>query len=149
MSGYDLPNNYIDNPEALLRKKWSYAASSSATPPTVKPDEPAPSATPNMAKTLRDYSTPAVANVHVGPVVNTRNGNFELHTSLIMMVQTRQFHGLPSEDTNVHLQYFLELCDTIVIKDVASESIKLRLFPFSLLGKAKQWFYKEKKAIKT
>ena len=26
-----------------------------------------------------------------------------------------------------------------------SVNIKLRLFPFSLLGKAKQWFYKEKK----
>jgi hypothetical protein len=102
-----------------------------------------------MAKTLRDYSTPDVANVPVGPAVNTENGNFELRTSLIMMVQASQFHGLPSEDANVHLQHFLELCDTIIIKDVTPESIKLCLFPFSLLGKAKQWFYKEKKAIKT
>ena len=30
-----------------------------------------------------------------------------------------------------------------------TSSIKLRLFPFSLAGKAKQWFYKEKKAINT
>jgi hypothetical protein len=82
-------------------------------------------------------------------VINTRNENFKLHTSLITMVQARQFHGLPSEDTNTHLQHFLELCDTIVIKDVAPESIKLHLFPFSLLGKAKQWFYEEKEAIKT
>jgi hypothetical protein len=52
------------------------------------------------------------------------------------------------EDTNAHLQHFLELCDTSVIKDIAPESIKLRLFPFSLSGKAKQWFYK-KEAIKT
>jgi hypothetical protein len=59
MSSYDLPYNYVDNPEALLRKKQSCAASSSATPPTVEPDEPAPS--PSMAKTLRDYSTPTVA----------------------------------------------------------------------------------------
>jgi hypothetical protein len=90
-----------------------------------------------MAKTLRDYSTPDVANVPVGPAVNTENGNFELRTSLIMMVQASQFHGLPSEDANVHLQHFLELCDTIIIKDVTPESIKLCLFPFSLLGKAK------------
>jgi hypothetical protein len=40
-----------------------------------------------MAKTLRDYSIPAVANVPVGPAVNTGNGDFELHTSLITMVQ--------------------------------------------------------------
>ena len=56
---------------------------------------------------------------------------------------------MPSEDVNAHLQHFLELCDTIVIKDIALESIRLRLFPFSLSGKAKQWFYKEKEAIKT
>ena len=102
-----------------------------------------------MAKTLRDYFTPAVANVPIRPTVNIGDVNFELRTGLIMMVQANQFHGLPSEDVNTHLQHFLELCDTIVIKDVAPESIKLRLFPFSLLGKAKQWFYKDKEAVKT
>ncbi|XP_066351491.1 uncharacterized protein [Miscanthus floridulus] len=102
-----------------------------------------------MAKTLRDYSTPAIANVPVGPTINVRNRNFELRTGLIMMVQANQFHGLPSEDTNAHLQHFLELCGTIIIKDVAPESLRLCLLPFSLSGKAKQWIYKEKEAIKT
>jgi hypothetical protein len=80
---------------------------------------------------------PAVANVPVGPAINTGNGNFELCTSLITMVQASQFHGLPSEDANAHLQHFLKLCNTIVIKDVAPESIKFHLFPFSLSRKAK------------
>ena len=31
-----------------------------------------------------------------------------------------------------------------MIRGVATDTIKLRLFPFSLLGKAKQWFYKIK-----
>jgi hypothetical protein len=72
--------------EALLRKKWSCVASSSATPPI---DEltPAPSATPIMAKTLHDYSIPALANVLVGLAVNTGNGDFELCSGLITMVQ--------------------------------------------------------------
>ena len=65
------------------------------------------------------------------------------------MVQASQFCGLPSEDSSAHLQHFLELCDTIVIKDIAQASIRLRLFPFSLTGKVKQWFYKEKEAIST
>jgi hypothetical protein len=47
------------------------------------------------------------------------------------------------------LQHFLELCDTIIIKDVTPASIRLRLLPFSLAGKAKQWFYKDKEAINT
>jgi len=35
----------------------------------------------------------------------------------------------------------------IIIKDVTLESIRLRLFPFSLLGKVKVWFYKEHDAV--
>ena len=35
------------------------------------------------------------------------------------------------------------------MKDVTPKIIKLRLFPFSLLGRAKQWFYKEREAINT
>jgi hypothetical protein len=65
------------------------------------------------------------------------------------MVQASPFCGLPSEDANAHLQQFLELCDTIVIKDVAPEAIKLHLFPFSLVGKAKQWFYKDTEVVDT
>jgi hypothetical protein len=65
------------------------------------------------------------------------------------MMQANQLYGLPREDASAHLQHFLELCNTIVIKDVAPASIRLRLFPFSLMGKAKQWFYKEKEAINT
>ena len=102
-----------------------------------------------MAKSLHDYSTPTIANVPARPVVNVGDGNFKLHTNLIMMVQANQFHGLPSEDANVLLQHFLELCDTIIIKDVTPESIRLHLFPFSFSRKAKQWFYKEKEAVKT
>ena len=127
--------------------KWTHAASSSATPSTDELVTPTPSATLSMAKTLRDYSTLVVANVPIGPAVNIGDGKFELHTSLITMVQANQFHGLPSKVTNVHLQPFLELCDTIVIKDVAPKSIRLHLFPFSISGRAKQWFYKEQKAV--
>jgi hypothetical protein len=47
------------------------------------------------------------------------------------------------------LAQFLELCDIIIIKDITPEAIRLHLFPFSLVGKAKQWFYKDKKAINT
>jgi hypothetical protein len=72
---------------------------------------------------------------------------FELRTRLIKMVQANPFYGLPSEDTNAHLQHFLELCDIIIMKDVAPENIRLCLFPFSLLRKAKQWFYKGKEAV--
>jgi len=132
MSGFNLPANFNSNPEALLRKKWTRAVSSSATLPTVEPITPTPSISTTMARSLRDYSTPAVANVPVGPAVSTGNGNFELRSGLLTMVQANQFCGLPSEDAKMHLQNSIEMCETIIIKDVAPESVKLRLFPFSL-----------------
>ena len=73
MSGFVLPNNYTDNPEALLRKNRSRITSSSATLPIVEPVNPVPSATTVMAKSLHNYSTPGVANVPVGPAVNIGN----------------------------------------------------------------------------
>jgi len=70
-------------------------------------------------KMLHKYSIPTIANVPVGPTVNMGDMNFELKTSLIMMVQANPLCGLPSEDANAHLQHFLELCDTVIMKDVA------------------------------
>ena len=90
-----------------------------------------------MAKSLHDYSVPNVANVPTGPAVNTGARNFELCTGLITMIQGNQLCGLPNEDASAHLQHFLELCNIIIIKDVALASIRLCLFPFSLVEKAK------------
>ena len=111
MSGFNLLDNYTENPEALLRKKRSHTSSSSATLLASEPITPVPSATTAMAKTLHDYSNPVVANVPVEPAVNTKTGNFKLRTDLITMVQANQLCGLPSEDASAHLQHFLELCD--------------------------------------
>jgi len=145
-----LPTNFTENSEALLRKNRSCTVFASATPPTNEPVAPAPSATTTMAqKLLRKYSIPAVANMPVGPAVTTGNRNFELRPELIMIVQANSFYGFPSEDANAHLQHFLELCNTIFIKNVAPNIIRLHLFSFSLVGKAKQWFYKDKQAVST
>ncbi|XP_034569778.1 uncharacterized protein [Setaria viridis] len=57
------------------------------------------------------------------------------------MVQASPFCGKANEDASTHLQQFLEICSTITIKGVSEVTIHLRLFPFSLLGRAKQWFY--------
>jgi hypothetical protein len=74
-------------------------------------------------KTLHEYSIPTVSNVPIGPAVNMGDVNFELKTSLIMMMQANPFCELPSEDAYAHLQHFLELCDTVIMEGVASEVI--------------------------
>jgi hypothetical protein len=60
--------------------------------------------------------------------------------ALINIVQSSQFCGKAHEDMSAHLQHFLEICSTFTIKGVTRDAILLHLFPFSLLGKAKQWF---------
>ena len=40
-------------------------------------------------------------------------------------------------------------CSTFVIKGVSQDAMRLRLFPFSLLGRAKQWFYANKAVVDT
>jgi hypothetical protein len=84
-----------------------------------------------------------------GPTANIGDKNFEIRIGLITMVWASSFCGLPNEDANAHLQTFLELCDTIVIKDVTPDAVRLCLFPFSIVGKAKLWFYKDKEAVNT
>ena len=84
-----------------------------------------------------------------GPNVDVGDVNFELKSSLINMVQASPFYGKPYKDANAYLQNFLELCKTVTIRDVAADIIRLRLFPFSLLGKAKQWFYLNTEAVNT
>ena len=87
LDGFDLPMNFTKNLEALLRKNRSRVISSFATPSTNEPIAPAPSATTDMAqKSLHEYSVLVVANVPVGPAINTGNGNFELRARLMMMV---------------------------------------------------------------
>ena len=100
-------------------------------------------------KTLRDYSAPSASQVPTGPEVNTGGENFEIKTGLITMVQASPFCGRANEDASAHLQQFLELCSTFVIKGVSQDAIRLRMFPFSLLGRVKQWFYANKAVVDT
>jgi hypothetical protein len=98
---------------------------------------------------INDFSTPSSANVRTGLEMNIRDGSFKLKPALINMVQQSPFCGKASEDANAHIQHFMEICSTFTIRGVTQDAARLRLFPFSLLGKAKQWFYSNKEAVST
>ena len=100
-------------------------------------------------RTIREFFAPSAANVATGPDVINADTHFELKPALITMVQASPFCGKAHKDANAHLQHFLEICSTFTIKGVTQEAIRLCLFPFSLLGKAKQWFYSNHNAIDT
>jgi len=97
-----------------------------------------------MAKKLiRQFSAPTMDNICTGPAADIE-WSFELKPALINMVEASQFYRKPHEDASAHLQHFLEICSTFTIKDIPKDAILLCLFPFSLLGRAKQWFYATK-----
>ena len=132
---FSLPENYTKNLEKLVRRSRRRIIPPPATLPVQKPSSEAPTVSKAMAeKTLREFSVPSTDNVATGPKINVGDVNFELKSSLINMVQASPFCGKPNEDANAHLQNFLELCDTVVIRGVTAYVIKLHFFPFSLLG---------------
>jgi hypothetical protein len=98
---------------------------------------------------INDFSTPSSANSRTGLEMNIKDGSFELKLALINMVQQSPFYGKASEDANAHLQHFFEICSTFSIRGVTRDAVRLRLFPFSLLGKVKQWFYSNNEAVST
>lgn len=89
---------------------------------------------------IREYATPSRNNVHrsiIPPAIPA--ANFELKPSLINMVQRNQFSGADQEDPSQHLDQFIDVCELVKINGVPSEAIMLKLFPFSLIGKARDW----------
>ena len=68
------------------------------------------------------------------------SSGYELHPRIIAMVRAQTFSGLESEDSDLHLQVFEELCSCLVIPGISQETLRWKLFPFSLMGKAEQWY---------
>ena len=155
MSKSNLPENFVDDPELLLRQAKK-SLRKKTSPPLLEDSTTVSirrSLTPDFEvmanKTLREFSAPTTDNIRTGPAVDTGDKAFELKPALINMVQASQFCGKAHEDASAHLQHFLEICSTFTIKDISRDAILLRLFPFSLLGKAKQWFYANKDKLTT
>jgi hypothetical protein len=97
------------------------------------------------ARTLHEFSSPRVENIRIGPAPEIENPEFELKPSLMNMVQATQFSGKVHEDASAHLQNFLEIGSTITMEGINQDIILLCSFPFSLVGRAKQWFMPIKK----
>ena len=91
-------------------------------------------------KALHDYVTPTVMDIISGiqrsliPITN-----FEIKLVIIQMIQANQFDGSQVEDPNVHIANFLEICNTFKHNGIIDDATRLRLFPFFLKDKGKNW----------
>jgi hypothetical protein len=157
MTGFYLPANYHSDPESLIRKSRSRFSSPGSSGSHVRdivdrfqgsppPQEPTQMAGQNC---INEFSAPSSSNVRIGQETNVGDGSFKLKPALIDMVQQSSFCGKASEDANAHLQHFLKICSTLNIQGLTQDAVRLRLFPFSLLGKVKQWFYSNKETVST
>ncbi|KAG9458256.1 hypothetical protein H6P81_002764 [Aristolochia fimbriata] len=66
--------------------------------------------------------------------------NFKFKPQLLLMLQTHyQFNGLANGDPNDHLERFLDLCATFKYNGMSDDAARLKLFKFTLGGRAKTW----------
>ena len=78
-----------------------------------------------------------IANPITSPEIKA--DSFEVSPGLINLIAKEQFGGSASEDASMHLHDFCEICDMKKFKNVENDIVKLKLFPFSLRGRAKDW----------
>ncbi|XP_042426035.1 uncharacterized protein LOC122013888 [Zingiber officinale] len=93
-------------------------------------------------KLLRDYAAPSARGLRSSirrPPIEANN--FELKPALLNMIQQHQFGVAPTEDPNLHMEVFLEFCETLKYNGASADAIRLRLFPFSLRDKARAWLH--------
>jgi hypothetical protein len=89
---------------------------------------------------LKEFVAPKAIGIQLGYTVpNVAANNFELKPALLNMLSQHMFNGLAHEDPNQYLSIFEELCKTVKINGVEPEPIKLRVFPFSLGDKDRNW----------
>jgi hypothetical protein len=64
---------------------------------------------------------------------------YEIKPALLNLVMKEQFFHVSTDDVAAHLNNFVELCEMQKYRDVDGDIIKLKLFSFSLRGRAKDW----------
>src|SRR4051812_8715849 len=68
----------------------------------------------------------------------TSSTSYEIKPALLNLVMRDQFSGA-GDDAALHLNNFVELGDMQKYKEVEGDVVKLKLFHFSLRGRAKEW----------
>nr|GEZ36135.1 reverse transcriptase domain-containing protein [Tanacetum cinerariifolium] len=93
-------------------------------------------------RTKKELYQPSL-NGRGGPIapIAIQATNFELKNDMIQQFQNScQFHGLPGDDANKHLDKFLHVTESIKVNGVTDDALRLYLFPHSLTHHATAWF---------
>ena len=148
MDGYlsNKPKNFVDDPEKLYRQarreartrkredpkeETSSSSSEEDSPPPLMGDV-------EQERTIGELCIPNIGDLPIQALDDVA-APFEIKGYAINMVQNSPFTG--KEDASLHLQAFLQLCRTFNMQGMTQDQMRARLFPFSLLGRALQWFH--------
>jgi hypothetical protein len=144
----------VDDPEKLYRlrrceaqqaKKLDFVDSKaedkglSKSPKKSPPQSPRENRLPPMGeqppqeRKIGELCTPDIVDLSILNLMEIGRP-LEIKTSIIRMVQHSPFTG--KEDSNLHLQAFIQLCQTFNMDWVTRDQMRARLFLFSLLEKA-------------
>ena len=89
MTSFDLLTNYVEDPEALIRRTRAKLKKVSAL--ESEDNQIRRSLTLVFEaitdKTIHEFSAPTMANIRIGSAINIRDNAFELKPALINMVQ--------------------------------------------------------------
>nr|GEV55718.1 reverse transcriptase domain-containing protein [Tanacetum cinerariifolium] len=93
-------------------------------------------------RTMEELCQPTL-NGRGGPIapIVIQATNFELEDDMIQQVQNYcQFHELPGDDANKHLDKILHVTQSIKVNGVTDDAFRLYLFSYSLTHHATAWF---------
>ncbi|XP_076926429.1 uncharacterized protein LOC143589595 [Bidens hawaiensis] len=95
---------------------------------------------PENEPIMDQYGKPTLEGYGSGVASPKITEHFEIKSSTIHMVENSiQFHGLLDEDQLSHISRFLRICCTFKIQNCPENQIRLKLFPFSLRSHALDW----------
>src|SRR4051812_45806304 len=72
--------------------------------------------------------------------MTTMQENSEMKTGILQLLYASPFAGLDHEDPYTHLTKFYEIAGAVGAPEREEEQVFKRLFPHSLIGKAKDWY---------
>ena len=67
---------------------------------------------------------------------------YELCPCFIKLIQEQSFLGEGDKNPFSHLQEFEKTCACLCIAGMSNKTLRWKLFPFSLMERAKQWYNK-------
>ena len=110
-------------------------------PPPPPPNSTAGDAAPDL-RTMEELCQPTMQGRGglITPLTISST-DFGLKHHMIQQVQNSyQFHGLPGDDANKHLDKFLTVTQSMKQNGVTEDGLRLYLFPYSLTHHSTAWF---------